>query len=196
MVDAVKLPSAERVDLAARLGQRLAGSPLIGGDRDGLEVGEIFHVDVLKSSGLAGRGPARRMGTRARQAPYLHVQVRRDRSAIFAAHVTKGDDDDWEIDNLFGAALAPKIAAAMQWIDRHLAGPGEARLLLVPESSVVAFQVRQPKRDRIVLVSATGDFPSLVPDEAYPVHAFLTTLFGDYGARAVRSSFERSKSSE
>ena len=100
MVDAVKLPSAERVDLAARLGQRLAGSPLIGGDRDGLEVGEIFHVDVLKSSGLAGRGPARRMGTRARQAPYLHVQVRRDRSAIFAAHVTKGDDDDWEIGEL------------------------------------------------------------------------------------------------
>ena len=195
MVDAAIIPPADRQHVAERVGERLSHSKLVEGPEGGLELGEAFFVHVLRSAAIAGHRRLRRLGSRPLKVPYLHFQIRRIGAGVLAAHAHP-DQDGWQIGNLFGAALAPKIAAAISWIDQHYPEDGEARLLLVPERSVVAFWIKQARRDRIVLVSGGQGDAGPSTEKSYTVHAFLKALFGDYSTirSAKRSRREKGSS--
>lgn len=174
------------------LSVRLASSALIDDSFDRLDLAEIFHVDWLRSDTLDSHR-VRRLGSRLRIAPYLHVQIRRNDQAILCGHVV-GKDDSWDVGNLFGSALAPVIEERVAWMDQYWTEPGEVRLLLVPECSVVAFRLVQQRRDRMILVSGQPRHRHLQEGRDHSPHAFLSALFGDDYTKPLE--YHRARSNE
>jgi hypothetical protein len=183
MTDSPILAAARRDAVAAQLARRVRWLAPDFQARD-LRMGESFPVFTLRAHDVALGHRIRRLHNRVRATGRWYHQIRAGGKAVFVAQSGPDDEGGWTVLNVFGAALAAHIGAAIAGIDRDLPEAGLARILLVPERQAIFFWIEQPGADRLVPVSAES-LPSLSsPGRPATVHLMLTRLFGDYREKA------------
>jgi hypothetical protein len=188
MARAPEIPSDALASIARQIGSRLPGPGAPGvaafARATPVEIGESFPVYMLGVDAL--RGSDHSLPRIVRPTGVWQHQIRIGAEAQDIARSTAPKPgaapggEGWQVQEVVRSAAAPRIDAAIAWIDQNkdIAEDAVANLLLVPAFYLTAFWLHEPQRDNIVIADMPPRLGDLEMLHLYSSEEFLKRLAG------------------
>jgi hypothetical protein len=188
MAHAPEIPAAALASIARQIGSRLPRPPAAPGrfaaaEAPPAEIGESFPVYMLGVDAIRDRHKG--LVKIARPTGVWHHQIRYGAQALDIASslgpppgaaAAPGAAPDWQVQEVVQSPAAPRIDAAIAWIDKNVPGDPVANLLVVPAFYLTAFWLHDPNSDNVVIADMPPRLGALQPLTLYSSEEFLGRL--------------------
>jgi hypothetical protein len=191
MARAPEIPSDALASIARQIGSRLPrpgapGAPGAAAFARALpvEIGESFPVYMLGFDALHGSDHSLPRIVRPTGVWQHQIRIGAEAQNIARSSAPKpgagAGGEGWQVQEVVRSAAAPRIDAAIAWIDRNkdIRDDAVANLLLVPTFYLAAFWLHEPQRDFIVIADMPPRLGDLKMLHLYPSEEFLKRLAG------------------
>jgi hypothetical protein len=186
MAHAPEIPRDALMSIASQIGERLPapGAPGAAGlaKEARVEIGESFPVYMLGLEAI--RGHDRTLASIVRSTGVWQHQIRYGSAAQDIARSTAPPPGStvggagWKVQEVVHSAAAPRIDAAIAWIDKNVPHDALANLLLVPAFYLTAFWLHEQGRDDVVIADMPPRLGELQMLRLYTADEFLDQLSG------------------
>jgi hypothetical protein len=183
---APSLPRDVLLSIARQAGERLSLAMLGLPAGSTLAIGESFPDFMLSPTAVST--PDAPFGGLVTDTGAWHHQIRHGASSVAFCRSRPNDasaGDHRVVSVIRNAAVACRIDAAIQWIDRNVPGDPLVRLLHVPAYHVLAFWLHYPDRDAVVIANKPSKYDRLSLEHVYPAGDFLRALAQEESIRGV-----------
>jgi hypothetical protein len=193
MAHAPEIPSDALASIARQIGSRLPrpgapGAPsTVAFERSAegaapIEIGESFPVYMLGVDKLQGGDDNLPRIVRPTGVWQHQIRIGDEAQDIARSTAPKpgapAGGDGWQVQEVVRSAAAPRIDAAIAWIDQNkdIAEDAVANLLLVPAFYLTAFWLHETQRDNVVIADMPPRLGDLEILHLYPAQEFLKRL--------------------